>query len=102
MARFSRRLAFLSTAAAGGLILSSCGSSTTKKATPLTIQTTTVANANFAPVLETISELESIANVDLKPSIDGRVMKILVRDGEPVKAGQVILVLDNIQERAAL
>ena len=101
MARFSRRLAFLTTAAAG-LILSSCGSADTKKQTPLTIQTTTVANANFAPVLETISELESIANVDLKPSIDGRVMKILVRDGEPVKAGQVILVLDNIQERANL
>ncbi|WP_413441502.1 efflux RND transporter periplasmic adaptor subunit [Synechococcus sp. MIT S1220] len=101
LARFSRRLAFLTTAAAW-LILSSCGSSDRKKQTPLTIQTTTVANANFAPVLETISELESVANVDLKPSIDGRVMKILVRDGESVKAGQVILVLDNIQERATL
>lgn len=102
MARFSRRLAFLTTAAAAWFILSSCGSSDRKKPTPLTIQTTTVANANFAPVLETISELESVANVDLKPSIDGRVMKILVRDGESVKAGQVILVLDNIQERATL
>ena len=61
-----------------------------------------MANANFAPVVEAIAPLEATANVELKPSIDGRVVKILVRDGDPVKAGQVILVLDNIQERADL
>ena len=95
----ARRTWLLSAALA--LAVAGCGKSATKQS-PLSIQTTKVANANFAPVVETIAPLEATANVELKPSIDGRVVRILARDGDPVKAGQVILVLDNIQERAAL
>jgi len=98
-ASFARRTLMLSAGLA--LALAGCGQ-TSSKQTPLSIQTTKVANANFAPVVEAIAPLEATANVELKPSIDGRVVKILVRDGDPVKAGQVILVLDNIQERADL
>ena len=96
---FTRRTWFLGAALAAAL--AGCGQ-TSSKQTPLSIQTSKVANANFAPVVEAIAPLEATANVELKPSIDGRVVKILVRDGDPVKAGQVILVLDNIQERADL
>ena len=46
--------------------------------------------------------LESVANVELKPQIEGRVVKILAKEGQAVKAGQIILVLDNIQQSAAL
>ena len=96
---FTRRTWLLGAALAAAL--AGCGQESTKQ-TPLSIQTTKVGNANFAPVVEAIAPLEATANVDLKPSIDGRVVKILARDGDMVKAGQVILVLDNIQERAAL
>ena len=96
---FTRRTWLLGAALAAAL--AGCGQESTKQ-TPLSIQTTKVGNANFAPVVEAIAPLEATANVDLKPSIDGRVVKILARDGDTVKAGQVILVLDNIQERAAL
>ena len=96
---FTRRTWLLGAALAAAL--AGCGQESTKQ-TPLSIQTTKVGNANFAPVVEAIAPLEATANVDLKPSIDGRVVKILARDGDVVKAGQVILVLDNIQERAAL
>ena len=96
---FTRRTWLLGAALAAAL--AGCGQTSTKQ-TPLSIQTTKVGNANFAPVVEAIAPLEATANVDLKPSIDGRVVKILARDGDMVKAGQVILVLDNIQERAAL
>ena len=96
---FTRRTWLLGAALAAAL--AGCGQESTKQ-TPLSIQTTKVGNANFAPMVEAIAPLEATANVDLKPSIDGRVVKILARDGDTVKAGQVILVLDNIQERAAL
>ena len=96
---FTRRTWLLGAALAAAL--AGCGQESTKQ-TPLSIQTTKVGNANFAPMVEAIAPLEATANVDLKPSIDGRVVKILARDGDMVKAGQVILVLDNIQERAAL
>ena len=96
---FARRTWFIGAALAAAL--AGCSQEATKQ-TPLSIQTTKVGNANFAPVVEAIAPLEATANVDLKPSIDGRVVKILARDGDAVTAGQVILVLDNVQERAAL
>ena len=87
---------------AAALTLAACGQPKAKAPTPLSIQTTTINQAQFSPVVETMSPLEATANVDLKPSIDGRVVKVLAKDGQPVTAGQVILVLDNVQERASL
>ena len=68
----------------------------------LTVQTTTISSANFAPTVSAISVLESTANVYVKPQIDGTVVKILAKEGQLVKAGQAILVLDNVQQSAAL
>ena len=68
----------------------------------LTVQTTTISSANFAPTVSAVSVLESTANVYVKPQIDGTVVKILAKEGQLVKAGQAILVLDNVQQSAAL
>jgi RND family efflux transporter MFP subunit len=40
--------------------------------------------------------------VALRPEVDGRVVKILATQGQRVKAGQPILVLDNVQQSASL
>ena len=68
----------------------------------LTVQTATISSANFAPTVSAVSVLESTANVYVKPQIDGTVVKILAKEGQLVKAGQPILVLDNVQQSAAL
>ena len=68
----------------------------------LTVQTTRISSANFAPTVSAVSVLESTANVYVKPQIDGTVVKILAKEGQLVKAGQAILVLDNVQQSAAL
>ena len=68
----------------------------------LSIQTSRVSEANFSPAIEAISPLESTTNVAVKPQINGMVVQILATAGQPVKAGQVILVLDNVQQSAAL
>ena len=68
----------------------------------LTVQTATISEATFEPNIEAISILESTTNVALRPETNGRVVQVLAKDGQQVKAGQPILVLDNVQESAAL
>jgi membrane fusion protein (multidrug efflux system) len=68
----------------------------------LTVQTAQISEATFNPMVEAISMLESTTNVALRPETDGRVVKIMATEGQRVKAGQPILVLDNVQQSAAL
>ncbi len=66
------------------------------------MQTVTVGEFRFTPGIETISTIESTSNVVMRPQTDGRVVRILATQGQQVKAGQPILVLDNVQESATL
>ena len=69
---------------------------------PLAVQVETVSEASFSPAINVISRLESTTNVALRPEAEGRVVQILAKDGQQVKAGQPILVLDNVQDTAEL
>lgn len=83
-------------------LLAACGSATPEARPPLMVQTVTVGEFRFTPGIETISTIESTSNVVMRPQSDGRVVRILAREGQQVKAGQPILVLDNVQESATL
>ncbi|MEA5392705.1 efflux RND transporter periplasmic adaptor subunit [Cyanobium gracile UHCC 0139] len=83
-------------------LLAACGSAAPEARAPLVVQTVTVGEFRFTPGIETISTIESTSNVVMRPETDGRVVRILAREGQQVKAGQPILVLDNVQESAAL
>ena len=83
------------------LLLVGCGSKPQARQ-PLAVQTETIGEASFSPSIDVISQLSSTTDVALKPEVDGRVVKILVTQGQRVKAGQPILVLDNVQQSAAL
>ena len=82
--------------------LAACGQSKTSGATFLSINTATITKGSFKPSIKAISPLESTTNVTLSPQTDGRVIKKLVKEGDQVQAGQVILVLDNTQQSAQL
>ena len=69
---------------------------------PLVVQVEQVGDAQFSPGIDVISRLESTTNVALRPQVDGRVVKILAVQGQLVKAGDPILVLDNVQQSANL
>ena len=69
---------------------------------PLVVQVESIGEADFNPSIDVISVLSSTTDVALRPETDGRVVKILVRQGQQVKAGQPILVLDNVQQTAQL
>ena len=95
-----RRPLLLSVLAATAL-LSSCGKPKAAQKI-MTVQTATIRDATFKPSIQAISLLESTTTVSLRPETDGRVVKVLAKDGQRVKAGQPILVLDNVQLSAAL
>ena len=82
------------------LMVTSCSHKAAHKF--MTVEATQITSTNFAPMISAVSMLESTKNVALKPQTDGTVIKILAKDGQRVKAGQTILVLDNEQQSAAL
>jgi membrane fusion protein, multidrug efflux system len=84
------------------LPLAGCSGSEPQAREPLSVQVTRIGEAEFTPGIEVVSQLSSTTDVALRPEIDGRVVKILVQQGDHVKAGQAILVLDNVQETASL
>jgi membrane fusion protein, multidrug efflux system len=84
------------------LPLSACSASQPEAREPLTVQVTRIGEAAFSPGIDVVSQLSSTTDVALRPEIDGRVVKILVQQGDQVQAGQPILVLDNVQESASL
>ena len=86
---------------AAAALLTGCGKAR-QAARMMTVQTATISEATFEPNIQAISVLESTTNVALRPETDGRVVQVLAKDGQQVKAGQPILVLDNVQESAAL
>ncbi|WP_115016698.1 efflux RND transporter periplasmic adaptor subunit [Synechococcus sp. UW140] len=83
------------------ILLASC-SHHQHESTFLSVNTARIKTANFQPRLQAISLLESTSNVVLKPESEGRVVKIMAREGQRVKAGETILVLDNVQQSASL
>jgi len=84
------------------LQLTACSPSQPQAREPLTVQVARIGEAEFNPGIDVVSQLSSTTDVALRPEIDGRVVKILVQQGDEVKAGQPILVLDNVQETASL
>jgi len=84
-----------------GLLLVGCAAKPVARQ-PLVVQTETIDEASFSPSIEVISQLSSTTDVALSPEVEGRVVKILATQGQRVRAGQPILVLDNVQQSASL
>jgi RND family efflux transporter MFP subunit len=84
------------------LFVAACATKPTASREPLQVEVATLAEGSFSPAIEVMSRLSSTTDVALRPEVDGQVVKILARQGQQVTAGQPILVLDNVQEAAAL
>lgn len=67
---------------------------------PLPVQTQAVQTGTFRDVVETVSTLEALDEVSLAAQAGGRIEQLRVRQGDPVQAGQLLLVLDQTQARA--
>ena len=82
--------------------LAACSQTNNSNRQALAVQTAKISEISFKQSVNTVSVLESTTNVALRPETDGRVIKKLVEGGDTVQAGQIIIVLDNTQQSAAL
>ncbi len=97
MLRFRPLLPVLLTA----MSISACGGS--DEQTPvLPVQQASVLEATFTDDIDTVSTLEAYELVELAAQTSGRVTEIKVSQGDRIDAGQLLVVLDQVQERAAL
>ena len=90
----------LSPALAIAIALAGCSDPNTTQAPPLPVEAAPLAQRPFHGTLETVSTLEASDEVELAAQAGGRVLRLLVRSGQPVRAGQLLLVLDQTQLRA--
>lgn len=64
------------------------------------VQTQPIEPAGFQAGFDTVSTLEAEEEVDLAAQAGGRIQRLLVRQGDRVRQGQLLLVLDQTQLRA--
>ena len=64
------------------------------------MRTAPVLSERFQQSLTTVSTLEAADEIDLAAQAGGRVQRLLVRTGDRVRAGQLLVVLDQAQLRA--
>jgi RND family efflux transporter MFP subunit len=69
-------------------------------APPLSVSTESVSVGPFSSTVDTISTLEAVEEVRLSSQVDGRIRALHVSQGDAVRAGELVLVLDQVQARA--
>jgi len=84
------------------LLAAGCRSRGDAAPPPLKVSTAVVAPDTFADRLDAIASLDSERIVQLASQATGRVTRLLVRQGQSVRAGQPVLVLDQAQLQAEL
>ena len=97
MLRFRSLLPVLLTA----ISVSACGGPD-EKTPALPVQQASVLEAPFTDDIDTVSTLEANALVELAAQTSGRVTELKVSQGDRIEAGQLLVVLDQVQARAAL
>ncbi|MFM1812514.1 MAG: hypothetical protein RLZZ336_1452 [Cyanobacteriota bacterium] len=88
-------------ASALALSLVGCGRGGAERAARIpVVTTTTVEPATFRQGIEAIATLEAARSVQLASQATGRVLQLRVRQGQSVRPGEVLLVLDQTQLQA--
>ncbi len=96
--RCRRALALL--AIAGPALLGGCGEGNNQTRQALPVDTAPVQRSPFAEEIVTISTLDAEEAVQLAAQAGGRIEALRVRQGDRVKPGQLLVVLDQAQLQA--
>jgi len=94
------RLAAAGATALTALLLALAGCDGGKRRPPTLVGAAPVGSQRFEQTLNTVSTLEATEEIDLAAQAGGRVQRLLVRTGDRVRAGQLLVVLDQTQLRA--
>lgn len=69
---------------------------------PIPVDTTRIQIRDFENVIQAEGTLSDPGYIQLKPQTSGLITQVLVKEGDPVRTGQVLVVLDDAEERADL
>ena len=97
-----RRSASLAVGLALAAGLTGCSESHTPAPTPPQVQLINPRSFNTLDSAEYQSTLEAIREVRLSSEIAGRIIAMPVYEGQPVKPGQLLFALDQIQQKATV
>ena len=92
----SAAVAVLSTA----WLLIACGAEQAAQVRPLPVDVTATQPTPFADQVVTISTLEAVDAVQLAAQAGGRIQELRIRQGDRVRPGQLLVVLDQAQLQA--
>ena len=83
------------------LTLGACGRGADQGSSKIPpVSTVVVAPSRFTQGVDAIATLEAARTVQLASQVNGRVMRLLVRQGQVVRQGQPVVVLDQTQLQA--
>lgn len=81
-------------------LLAACGSNGPGGLRALAVDTTTASLEPFSDEVVTISTLEAEDAVELAAQAGGRIQQLRIRQGDRVRPGQLLVVLDQVQLQA--
>src|SRR5207302_4762548 len=86
------------------LTTSGCNKTEAKEpaARPLPVKTETVNLAPVPRVDEYVSTVKSRRSASIQPQVDGTLTRILVKSGDRVRAGQVLMTIDPLKQQATV
>src|SRR6266436_2753484 len=104
---YLRKLALISLAVAvffAVLATSGCSNTEAKQPAPqpLPVKTTTIQLAPVPLVDEYVATVKSRRSASIQPQVDGSLTRILVRSGDHVRAGQVLMTIDPLKQQATV
>jgi RND family efflux transporter MFP subunit len=105
-----RRVARLGVAclAAAAALVAGCGQKDSAKGAPgmppggMPVQVQVVKNETIPDTTEYLSVLKSRHSANINPQVEGQVTKIFVKSGDHVKAGQPLLEIDPLKQKATV
>src|ERR1700736_5700675 len=90
----------------GLIVLASSGCSNTEAKQPapqpLSVNTQTVNLMPVPRVDEYVATVKSRRSASIQPQVDGSLTRILVKSGDPVRAGQVLMTIDPLKQQATV
>ena len=84
----------------GLALLAGCGQAVTQAPPPLKVDVLEARPAAFRQEVVTISTLDAVESVQLAAQAGGRIQRLNVRQGDRVRPGQLLVVLDQTQLQA--
>jgi RND family efflux transporter MFP subunit len=86
------------------LVSSGCGKTQAKQSAPqaLPVKTQTVTLAGVPRVDEYVATVKSRRSASIQPQVDGALTQILVKSGDQVRTGQVLMTIDPLKQQATV